>query len=142
MALGRSPTQRPLRCRHFDSGTLSWFQANHRADSQSRACLPGDHQKRLDEFKGTNTAQLTREELQSIEASHPVDSTVVHPKMIESMDPPAFTKNILKRTLQIENGAQLDQLIHTMEEKAQVIEQKLLKYESKDSDINGEEEQK
>ena len=98
--------------------------------------------KRLDEFKGTNTAQLTREELQSIEASHPVDSTVIHPKMIESMDPPAFTKNILKRTLQIENGAQLDQLIHTMEEKAQVIEQKLLKYESKDSDINGEEEQK
>lgn len=62
--------------------------------------------------------------------------------MIESMDPPAFTKNILKRTLQIENGAQLDQLIHTMEEKAQVIEQKLLKYESKDSEINGEEEQK
>ena len=98
--------------------------------------------KRLDEFKGTNTAQLTREELQSIESSHPIDSTIVHPKMIESMDPPAFTKNILKRTLQIENGAQLDQLMHTMEEKAQVIEQKLLKYESKDSDIIGDEEQK
>jgi hypothetical protein len=29
-----------------------------------------------------------------------------------------------------------------MAEKAQVIEQKLLKYDSKDSDINGEEEQK
>ena len=74
------------------------------------------------EFKVTNTAQLTREELQSIEASHPLDSTVVHPKMIESMDPPAFTKNILKRTLMIENGDQLEQLMHTMEEKAQVIE--------------------
>ena len=98
--------------------------------------------KRLDEFKGTNTAQLTREELQSIEASHPLDSTAVHPKMIESMDPPAFTKNIIKRTLQIENGAQLEQLMHTMEEKAQVIEQKLLKYESRDSENGAEEEQK
>jgi hypothetical protein len=49
--------------------------------------------KRLDEFKGTNTAQLTRDELKAIEATHPVDSQVVHPKMIETMDPPAFIKN-------------------------------------------------
>ena len=97
--------------------------------------------KRLDEFKVTNTAQLTREELQSIEASHPLDSTVVHPKMIESMDPPAFTKNILKRTLMIENGDQLEQLMHTMEEKAQVIEQKLMRYENREAGESEEQKQ-
>lgn len=83
--------------------------------------------KRLDEFKGTRTAQLTRDELQQIEQSHPVDSDKVHPAMEENMDPPSFTKLILQQTLQIEDG--FDQVHKIMEEKAGKIEQKLTKIE-------------
>jgi hypothetical protein len=70
---------------------------------------------------------LTREELQQIEQSHPVDSDKVHPAMEENMDPPSFTKLILKQTLQIEDG--FDQVHKIMEEKAGKIEQKLTKIE-------------
>ena len=48
--------------------------------------------KRLDEFKCTNTAQLTREEFMAIEDKVPVDSSTVPPEMEESMDPPSFTR--------------------------------------------------
>jgi hypoxanthine phosphoribosyltransferase len=52
----------------------------------------------------------------------------VHPAMEESMDPPSFTKLILQQTLQIEDG--FDQIHKIMEEKADRIEQKLIKYEN------------
>ncbi len=48
--------------------------------------------------------------------------------MEESMDPPSFTKLILQQTLQIEDG--FDQIHKIMEEKADRIEQKLIKYEN------------
>jgi hypothetical protein len=47
--------------------------------------------------------------------------------MEENMDPPSFTKLILKQTLQIEDG--FDQVHKLMEEKAGKIEQKLTKIE-------------
>jgi hypothetical protein len=47
--------------------------------------------------------------------------------MEENMDPPSFTKLILKQTLQIEDG--FDQVHKIMEEKAGKIEQKLTKIE-------------
>ena len=43
------------------------------------------------------------------------------------MDPPSFTKLILKQTLQIEDG--FDQVHKIMEEKAGKIEEKLTKIE-------------
>lgn len=87
--------------------------------------------KRLDEFKDTRTAQLTREELQSIEASHPIDSKAIHPRMEEDMDPPSFTKNHLQKTLMLENGAGLEELHQMMEQKGSLIDQKLNKYDNK-----------
>jgi hypothetical protein len=47
--------------------------------------------------------------------------------MEENMDPPSFTKSILQRTLQIEDG--IEELHKIMEQKADRIEQKLNKYE-------------
>lgn len=83
--------------------------------------------KRLDEFKCTRTAQLTREEFLTIEATTSIDSSVVHPQMEENMDPPSFTKSICQSTLEIKD--ELDEIHKIMEEKATRIELKLNKIE-------------
>lgn len=46
------------------------------------------------------------------------------------MDPPSFTKLILQKTLQIEDG--FDQVHKMMQEKAGKIEQKLIKIEGEE----------
>ena len=76
--------------------------------------------KRLDEFKDTNTAKLTREEFMALEGGG------AEPE--ESMDPPSFVQTQSKRLLQIEDG--LDDLHKMLEEKANRIEEKLVKIDS------------
>jgi hypothetical protein len=59
--------------------------------------------KRLTEFKGTQIAQLTRNELKKIEARpmDPIKRTESEMSIEESMDPPSFTRKILKEELNI-----------------------------------------
>lgn len=84
--------------------------------------------KRLDEFKFTNTAKLTREEFAAIESTHePGSAASVPPELEETMDPPCFIRNQSKRILEIEDG--LDDIHKMIEQKASKIEQKLEKYE-------------
>jgi len=59
--------------------------------------------KRLTEFKGTQIAQLTREELKKIE-NRPIDPlkrTESEQSIEESMDPPSFTRKILREELKV-----------------------------------------
>jgi transcription factor IIIB subunit 2 len=92
--------------------------------------------KRLDEFKFTNTAKLTREEFAAIESKVEVGSATVPPELEETMDPPCFIRNQSKKILEIEDG--LDDIHKMIEEKACKIEQKLEKYETPEEEKESE----
>ena len=59
--------------------------------------------KRLTEFKQTNMAQLTRGELRKIDQRpiDPLKRTESEQSVEESMDPPSFTRKILREELRI-----------------------------------------
>ncbi|CDW72004.1 transcription factor iiib 90 kda subunit [Stylonychia lemnae] len=95
--------------------------------------------KRLDEFKNTRTAQLTRDEFQCIESGKPADTNIggslirlekspSSASIEENMDPPSFTKNLCKKKLEIQED--LDEIHKMIEEKANQIEQRLVRYDS------------
>lgn len=84
--------------------------------------------KRLDDFKQTNTAQLTREEFQAIEGKLSTDDTQVPAELEENMDPPSFTKGQCQKLLSIEG--EMEDIHRMIEEKASKIEEKLGKIES------------
>lgn len=86
----------------------------------------------MDEFKCTNTAQLTREEFLAIEKVNPDDPTALVAE--ESMDPPSFTRTHCQRILEIESGAGLEDIHKMLEEKASTIEMRLEKIESADQE--------
>lgn len=78
--------------------------------------------KRLCEFKGTQIAQLTFDEIKSIEQKP--QETFEAAQVEESMDPPSFTRKILQEELNI-SESDLSKYQRVLSEKAAIITRKL-----------------